>query len=93
MRAVFRRWAKGRGGAVAVMFAVSGFVMLMAVGAGVDLSRQAYLRSRLSDAVDASALALIGKTSPEFVTASQMNGDGPILNAQTRSTPATSRTT
>ncbi len=53
-----RRFAADRTGAIAVVFALTLVPMLMAVGAAVDYSRAASLRSDLQAAADAAALTV-----------------------------------
>ncbi len=54
---VGRRFVHDRSGNVAVMFAVISVVLMMAVGAAVDVGRWLYARDQTSAAIDAAVLA------------------------------------
>jgi len=61
-RAVLGRFAFSRRGNIATIFALSLVPMAVAAGAGVDIARSMVVRTRLSEALDAAALA-VGSTT------------------------------
>jgi len=69
---------KSRSANVALLTAVIGAVLLVAAGAGLDLSIMISARTQLQAAADAAALAAIAKASPAYTYATQMTGDGNI---------------
>src|SRR5260221_2653347 len=60
---IFNRFRRDKRGNVAIMFALSLIPLLGAVGAAVDYSRIAQIRTKLGDALDAGVLALGSQTT------------------------------
>ena len=77
-----RMFQRDQSGGVALTFALGAVVLVLAVGAGIDLSRQVSLREELADAVDSAAIGAVSGGSPAAVAARNMVGDGPILAGQ-----------
>ncbi|CCD84898.1 conserved protein of unknown function [Bradyrhizobium sp. ORS 285] len=65
-------------GNVAVTFAIVCVPVITAVGCGVDYSRNNQMRAKLQSAVDAASVGAVSRTSPAFIAAGSMSGDGPI---------------
>jgi len=55
-----RRWADCKKANIAMIFGLSLFPLITAIGAAVDMSRAMVVRSRLSQAIDAAGLAVGG---------------------------------
>lgn len=69
-----RAFARDRRGNVAILFGAALIPLLLAVGAAVDYGRAIMVRDRMSDAADASALAIgswTGLTQAEMTTKAQ----------------------
>ena len=60
---IFNRFRRDKRGNVAIMFALSLIPLLGAVGAAVDYTRIAQVRTKLGDALDAGVLALGSQTT------------------------------
>ncbi|CCD99156.1 TadE/TadG family type IV pilus assembly protein [Bradyrhizobium sp. STM 3809] len=73
--ASFRRNASGN---VAMTFAIVCVPVIAAVGCGVDYSRTNQIRAKLQAAVDAASVGAVSRTSPAFIAAGAMTGDGVI---------------
>src|SRR5215831_18432548 len=54
----WRRFRRAQGGNVAMIFALALFPVMLMVGAGVDYSRAARIRTLLQDTLDATGLML-----------------------------------
>ncbi len=81
MRALFRLIGRFRGdksGNIAVLFTLALVPVLSAVGCAVDYARAAQLRTKLQAAVDAASVGSVAKTSPAYIAAGSMTGDGAI---------------
>ncbi|WP_257167903.1 TadE/TadG family type IV pilus assembly protein [Bradyrhizobium sp. SRS-191] len=65
-------------GNVAVTFAIVCVPVITAVGCGVDYSRNNQMRAKLQAAVDAASVGAVSRTSPAFIAAGSMSGDGAI---------------
>ncbi|MGY3449483.1 Flp pilus assembly protein TadG [Bradyrhizobium sp. USDA 4353] len=65
-------------GNVAVTFAIVCVPVIAAVGCGIDYSRNNQMRAKLQSAVDAASVGAVSRTSPAFIAAGSMTGDGPI---------------
>jgi Flp pilus assembly protein TadG len=77
LRAVARRFAGSRNGAVAMYFALAAVPLFGLAGAALDYSRVISTRTRLQAALDATALALSKKAALE--TAAQLQSDATTL--------------
>ena len=62
VKALLRNFAAARGGNVAMMFGLALVPITITAGAGLDYARGALVRSQMSDALDAAALA-VGSTT------------------------------
>ena len=65
-------------GGVAPMFAIAAIPLIGAIGAAIDYSRAATVRTQLLAAADAASLASVRKSSAALAAAANMSGDGPI---------------
>jgi len=72
------RFRRDRAANVAVTFAIVCVPLISAVGCGVDYSRANQIRSKLQAAVDAASVGAVSRTSPAFIAAGSMTGDGVI---------------
>ncbi len=78
MRNLFRpRFSKDRRGNVAILFALSLPVVILAIAFAVDFGRAAQLRTRLSSIADAAALAAV---TPTMMSQSNANAIGAATN-------------
>lgn len=82
----FRRFASEDKGAVALMFGLTGLVLLVLVGGSVDYSRAATERTRLQTAVDATGLALVHLPAGTSATALQQQAQA-FFNGVYKPTP------
>ncbi len=81
MRALFlliNRFRRDRSGNIAVLFTLSLLPVMTAVGCAVDYSRAIQLRTKLQSAADAASVGSVARTSPGFIAAGSMTGDGTI---------------
>jgi Flp pilus assembly protein TadG len=69
--ALLRRLTKRREGNIAIMFGLSSFMLVIAVGMAVDISRGYTIRTKLNAALDDAGLAL--GSSPGTWTTAQLN--------------------
>jgi hypothetical protein len=72
------RFRRDRSGNIAMIFAIALLPLVTAVGCAVDYSRAIQLRSKLLSASDAASVGSVAKSSPGFLAAGSMTGDGPI---------------
>jgi Flp pilus assembly protein TadG len=77
---------RSNSGNVAMIFGLALIPVMGMVGAGVDYSRAANVRSRLQAAADAAAVGAISKTSAGFTAAQSMTSDGSIAAGNTAAT-------
>jgi Flp pilus assembly protein TadG len=73
-------------GNVAAIFAVALVPLIAALGCAVDYSRAVELRSKMQSAIDAASVGSVARTSPGFVAAGAMTGDGTIAAGVTDAT-------
>jgi Flp pilus assembly protein TadG len=71
-----------KGGNVALIFAFTMIPMIGLVGAGVDYSRAARIKTIMQAAADAAALGSIAQASQGYTAALSMNSPGPVPAAQ-----------
>jgi Flp pilus assembly protein TadG len=81
-----RRFFTNSAGGVAPMFAIAAIPLLGAIGAAIDYSRAATVRTQLLAAADAASLASVRKSSAAMTAAVSMTGDGPITAGATEAT-------
>ena len=89
MQSVFgqlKRFGRDRRGNIAVIFALSCMPVLTAIGCATDYSRAIQLSAKLQSAADAASVGSISKTSPAFVAAGNMTGDGSVAAGVTDAT-------
>jgi Flp pilus assembly protein TadG len=60
------------------MFAIAAIPLIGAIGAAIDYSHAATVRTQLLAAADAASLASVRKSSAAMAAAASMSGDGPI---------------
>ncbi|NEV76829.1 pilus assembly protein [Rhodopseudomonas sp. BR0C11] len=72
------RFSCDRRGNIAVIFALVLVPLISAIGCAVDYSRANALRSKLQAAADAASVGAVSRTSPAYVAAGAMSGDGVI---------------
>ena len=82
----FRRFRKDRRAAVVPMFALALIPLMAAVGAAVDYSIAARIRTRLLAAADAAVVGSVGKSSVALAAAATMSSDGPVAGGATDAT-------
>ncbi len=75
---MLRRFLENRRGAVAPMFAIATIPLIGTIGAAIDYSRAATIRTQLMAAADAASLGSVRKGSTALNAAANMSGDGPI---------------
>lgn len=75
-----------RRGGVAPMFALVLIPLIAAIGAAVDYSMAAKVRSQLLAAADAASIGSVAKTSVALATAATMSGNGNIAAGATDAT-------
>src|SRR5580704_7127214 len=73
-----------KSGNVALIFAFTMIPMIGLVGAGVDYSRAARIKTIMQAAADAAALGSIAQASQGYTAALSMNSPGPVPAAQTQ---------
>jgi len=83
---MLQRFIQNRAGAVAPMFAIAAIPLIGAIGAAVDYSRAATIRTQLLAAADAASLGSVRKSSAAMTAAASMSGDGPIAAGATEAT-------
>ncbi|MFZ5739987.1 MAG: TadE/TadG family type IV pilus assembly protein [Pseudomonadota bacterium] len=74
------RFSRNCRGNVAIMFAIVLAPLIAAVGSAVDYSRANALRSKLQAAADAASVGAVSRTSPAYIAAGSMSGDGVITS-------------
>lgn len=82
---MLQRFIRNSAGGVAPMFAIAAIPLIGAVGAGIDYSRAATVRTQLLAAADAASLGSVRKGSAAMTAAASM-GDGPIAAGATEAT-------
>lgn len=75
---------RDRSGNVAMIFGLALVPVIGLIGAGVDYSRAANVRTRLQAAADAAAVGAVGKPSAAYAAAQSMVTDGPIPAGNTQ---------
>jgi hypothetical protein len=75
---LLHRYLRDRRAAVAPMFALAIIPMVGAIGAAVDYSRAAAMRTRLIAAADSASVGSLSKNSAAMAAAGTMSADGPI---------------
>jgi len=83
---MLQRFIKSRAGSVAPMFAIAAIPLIGAMGAAIDYSRAATVRTQLLAAADAASLGAVRKSSAAMTAAASMTGDGPIPAGATEAT-------
>ena len=83
---MLQRFIQNRAGAVAPMFAIAAIPLIGVIGAAVDYSRAATIRTQLLAAADAASLGSVRKSSAAMTAAASMSGDGPIAAGATEAT-------
>jgi Flp pilus assembly protein TadG len=73
-----RRFGRDKSGNVAIIFAIAVLPLISAVGCAVDWSRANALRTKMQAAADAATVGSVSRTSPGFIAAGAMTGDGTI---------------
>ena len=73
-----------KGGNVAIIFGFCMIPMIGLVGAGVDYSRAARIKTIMQAAADAAALGSVAQASPGYTAALTMPSNGPVPIAQTQ---------
>lgn len=74
---------RDRRGNVAVIFALSCVPLISFVGAAIDLSRAAMIRTKLRGALDSAAIGAIVQKSTAFAAAGSMTADGDVPDGAT----------
>lgn len=75
LKSFLSRWAHARGGNVAMIFALALFPMTLLAGGAVDYNTAMNARTRLSQALDAAALAVGVHVNMDEETSTQMAAD------------------
>src|SRR6476646_2619049 len=83
---MLQRFIRNSAGGVAPMFAIAAIPLIGAVGAGIDYSRAASVRTQLLAAADAASLGSVRKSSAAMTAAGSMSSDGPIAAGATEAT-------
>src|SRR4051794_15118145 len=83
---LLKLFCRDRSGNIAVLFTLSALPVLSAVGCAVDYSRATQLRAKLQAASDAASVGSLAKTSPGFIAAGAMTGDGSVAAGVTDAT-------
>ncbi len=78
LRTLVRAGARSERGNVLVTFAFALIPLLGMVGAAIDYSRAARVRTQMLAAADAAALGAVAKSSPAITAATAMTSDGPV---------------
>lgn len=78
MFSIFSAWLKNRRGNVAMMAAILGVPLMIAVGTAVDVARVLEYRTALQNAADSAALAAISEGSPGREYAYSLISEGEI---------------
>jgi Flp pilus assembly protein TadG len=80
-----RRAARDRRGAVAVTYAIACVPIMLAVGAGIDYSYAAMVRTKLNALADAAALSAVNQASMSLSVKSAKRDAEKLFNAQAKS--------
>jgi Flp pilus assembly protein TadG len=72
------RFRRDRSGNIAVIFAIALVPIVSGIGCAVDYSRASALRAKLQAAADAASVGAVSRTSPAYIAAGAMSGDGAI---------------
>jgi len=72
------RFRQDRSGNIAVIFGIALVPIVSGVGCAIDYSRASALRAKLQAAADAASVGAVSRTSPAYVAAGAMSGDGTI---------------
>ncbi len=72
------RFARNRGGNVALMFAIAIVPLLIAMGAAIDYALAAKMRTKMEAAADAASLSAIVQQSPGYTAAAAMTSNGNV---------------
>ena len=83
---MLRRLLRDQRGGVAPMFALAAIPLVGAMGAAIDYSRAASVRTQLLAASDAASVGSVRKNSAALSAASNMLLDGPIASGATEAT-------
>jgi hypothetical protein len=83
---MLQRFIQNSTGGVAPMFAIAAIPLIGAIGAAIDYSRAASVRTQLLAAADAASLASVRKGSAAMTAAAGMSNDGPIADGATEAT-------
>ena len=83
---LLKRFRIDRRAAVTPMFALALIPLMAAIGAAVDYSMAANIRTQLLAAADAASIGSVGKSSVALATAATMSSDGPIPAGATDAT-------
>jgi Flp pilus assembly protein TadG len=83
---MLRRFINDPTGAVAPMFAIAAIPLIGAIGAAIDYSHAAAVRTQLLAAADAASLGSVRKSSAAMTAAASMSSDGPIAAGATEAT-------
>lgn len=75
---LLRLFCRDRSGNIAVLFTLAALPALSAVGCAIDYSRATQIRAKLQAASDAASVGSLAKTSPGFIAAGAMTGDGSV---------------
>ena len=81
-----KRFVKDRRGGVTPMFALMLVPLIGAIGASVDYSMAAKIRTQLLAAADAASVGSVSKSSAALQAAATMSSDGPIAPGATDAT-------
>jgi Flp pilus assembly protein TadG len=84
LRSRLTAFAAAERGNVAIIFGFCVIPLIGLMGAGVDYSRAARIKTVLQAAADASALGSVAQASPGYTYALTMPGNGPVPIAQTQ---------
>ena len=74
----FVRFRRESSGNIAVIFAIALVPIISALGCAIDYSMATRMRAKLQSAADAASVASISKTSPGYIAAAAMSGDGSV---------------
>jgi Flp pilus assembly protein TadG len=83
---LIRRFCEDRRAAITPMFALALIPLMAAIGAAVDYSMAAKIRTQLLAAADAASIGSVGKSSVALATAATMSSDGSIPAGATDAT-------